>query len=219
MTRPIVVFDLDNTLVHSRIDFLGIRRAVIARLLEVRALEAPPPDPRVRAIPEWLELAEAHDPRLAAELWLVVDQFERDGMLHGTVEADARETLDQLASAGLRLAVLTNNSLGSAEAALERFDLRAPLDLVLARGVVPELKPGGGGVANAFEVLGRGPTFVVGDSYIDGLAATRAGVGARFVAFRADAQDLAARGVQPWASVRSLGELPDLLAPVTADPT
>ena len=46
-------------------------------------------------------------------------------MVHGTVEADARETLDRLAARGYQLAVLTNNSVGSAEAALERFDLRA----------------------------------------------------------------------------------------------
>jgi phosphoglycolate phosphatase len=207
----IVVFDLDNTLVHSRIDFLAIRSTVIKRLVEVGALETAPADPRVRAIPEWLDLAAAHDAALAAELWAVVDRYEREGMLHGTVEADARATLDQLAAAGLRLAVLTNNSLESAEAALERFDLRAPLDLVLARDVVPALKPSGVGVAQAHHTLGGGPTVVVGDSYIDGLAAQRAGVDARFVAFRANLSDLADRGVVLWAAVTSLAEVPALL--------
>jgi phosphoglycolate phosphatase len=208
---PIVVFDLDNTLVHSRIDFLGIRRAVIERLVEAGALDQPPADPRVRAIPEWLDLAAAHDTALAAELWTVVERFERDGMLHGTVEDDARQTLDQLASAGLRLAVLTNNSLDSAEAALARFDLRTPLELVLAREVVPALKPNGAGVAKAHVALGGGPTTVIGDSYIDGLAAQRAAVGARFIAFRVNLADLAARGVKPWASVAALSEIPALL--------
>lgn len=211
LSSPIVVFDLDNTLVHSRIDFLGIRTRVIHRLLEVGAIEAAPADPRVRAIPEWLELAAAFDRGLADELWLVVDQFERDGMLHGTVEPDARWTLDQLAAAGLRLAVLTNNSVSSAEAALERFDLRAPLELVLARDLVPALKPHGAGVAQAHHALGGGPTTVVGDSYIDGLAAQRAAVGARFIGFRPNAADLAARGVESWATIQSLSELPPLL--------
>ena len=165
----------------------------------------------MHAIPEWLELAAEHDPRLAAELWQVVDRVEREGMLHGTVEEDARETLDRLRDAGVRLAVLTNNSVGSAEAALERFDLRAPLDLVLARERVPALKPSGAGVAKAHKELGRGLIAVVGDSYIDGLAAERAGVGARFVAFRANLADLAARGVLPWATANALGEVPDLL--------
>jgi phosphoglycolate phosphatase len=209
--RPIVVFDLDNTLVHSRIDFLGIRQAIISRLVEVGALTEAPPDPRVRAIPEWLELAAAFDPHVAAELWLMVDRFEREGMLHGTVEADARPTLDALRAADWRLAVLTNNSLSSAEAALQRFDLRAPLDLVLARDVVEALKPSGAGVRRAHEQLGRGPTFVVGDSYIDGLATQRAGVGARFVAFRADPADLERRAVTAWATVSTLGDVPALL--------
>jgi phosphoglycolate phosphatase-like HAD superfamily hydrolase len=208
---PIVVFDLDNTLVHSRIDFLGVRNAIIARLLDAGALDAPPATPRQHAIPEWLDIAANYDPALATELWLVVDRFEREGMVHGTVEADARATLDRLHTAGLRLAVLTNNSLGSAEAALERFDLRAPLDLVLARDLVPALKPAGDGVGLAHTRLGGGPTWVVGDSYLDGLAAERAAVGARFIAFRADPADLAARGVKAWASIRTLAELPSLL--------
>jgi phosphoglycolate phosphatase len=208
---PIVVFDLDNTLVHSRIDFLGIRQAIIGRLLEVGALDAPPADPRFRAIPEWLDVAADFDPALAAELWTIVDRFERDGMVQGTVEADARATLDQLQSAGLKLAVLTNNSLGSADAALDRFDLRAPLDLVLARDVVSALKPSGAGVAQAHAALGGGATYVVGDSWIDGAAAQRAAVGAKFVAFRANLADLTTRGVTAWSSVTTLAEIPALL--------
>lgn len=187
--------------------------------MRVGALDQPPADPRSRAIPEWLDLAAAHDPALGAELWRLVDQFEREGMLHGSVEADARGTLDRLQSAGLRLAVLTNNSVASAEAALERFDLRAPLELVLARERVAALKPAGDGVVQAHTTLGGGPTFVVGDAYLDGLAAERAGVGARFIAFRASASELAGRGVTPWATVQTLGELPALLGVETLRPS
>jgi phosphoglycolate phosphatase len=212
--QPIVVFDLDNTLVHSKIDFLGIRQAIIGRLLEVGALDEPPLDPRVRAIPEWLDLAAGHDPQLGAELWTLVGQFERDGMVLGTVESDARETLDRLVSDGYLLAVLTNNSLGSAEEALARFDLRSPFDLVLARDVVSALKPDGAGVVQAHAALGGGPMFVVGDSYIDGLATQRAAVGARFVAFRANLADMAARGVEPWATASTLAAVPALLSGV-----
>jgi phosphoglycolate phosphatase len=211
LPSPIVVFDLDNTLVHSRIDFLGIRQAIIARLLEVGALSEPPADPRSKAIPEWLELATAFDPDVAAELWQITAQFEREGMVHGTVEQDARSTLDRLHADGFLLAVLTNNSVSSAEAALERFDLGAPFDLVLARERVPALKPSGAGVQQAHAELGCGPTVVVGDSWIDGLATSRAEVGARFVAFRANAADLATRGVKTWATVNALGQVPGLL--------
>lgn len=210
----IVVFDLDNTLVHSRIDFLGIRHTVIGRLLEVGALAEAPADPRVRAIPEWLALAEAHDPQLGRELWAYVDRCERDGMLRGSVEPDARPTLEALRTRGCRLAVLTNNSRSSAHAALERFGLREPFELVLARGEVSvaEMKPSGAGVARAHRALGGGPTTVVGDSYIDGLAAQRAGVDARFVAFRPNLEDLAARGVKPWRAIHALGELVSVLS-------
>jgi phosphoglycolate phosphatase-like HAD superfamily hydrolase len=160
-----------------------------------------------------MELAEAFDPNIAAELWRVVDGFERDGMLHGTVEGDARTTLDALREAGAKLAVLTNNSLDSAIAALERFDLLMPFDLVLARSLVEALKPSGVGVAQAHTRLGGGAAFVVGDSYIDGLAAQRAGLepGARFIAFRSDLDDLAARGVEAWARVDHLAAVVPLI--------
>ena len=102
---------------------------------------------------------------------MTVDEFERAGMVAGTVEPDARTTLDRLAEAGFRLAVLTNNSLRSADAALARFDLRASFELVLARGVVSALKPDGAGVRQAHVTLGGGPTVVVGDAAIDGQAA------------------------------------------------
>ena len=109
------------------------------------------------------------------------------------------------------MAVLTNNSVGSANAALERFDLREPLDLVLARDVVPALKPSGAGVAQAHAELGSGRLFMVGDSWIDGAAAQRAAVGASFIAFRANLPDLAVRGIETWSSVTSLAEIPALL--------
>jgi phosphoglycolate phosphatase-like HAD superfamily hydrolase len=67
----------------------------------------------------------------------------------------------------------------------------------------------------AHAALGRGPTFVVGDSYIDGLAAQRADVGARFIAFRANLADLSARGVELWATVAALADLPGLLVPAS----
>ena len=207
----IAIFDLDNTLIHSRINFAAIRSAIVTRLLEAGAIDQAPVDPRLRAIPEWLELAAEFDPAVAAELWQIVEQYERDGMVHGTVEADARPTLERLQAAGQRLAVLTNNSVSSAEAALERFDLRAPFELVLARERVSALKPAGAGVAQAHGVLGGGPTFMIGDSWIDGLAAERAAVGARFVAFRGNLGDLAARGIPTWATVDTLSELPGLL--------
>jgi phosphoglycolate phosphatase-like HAD superfamily hydrolase len=69
----------------------------------------------------------------------------------------------------------------------------------------------GAGVAQAHHALGGGPTFVVGDSYIDGLAAARAEVAARFVGFRPDVSDLAARGVRAWATISALSELPSVL--------
>ena len=100
--QPIVVFDLDNTLVHSRIDFMGIRQAIIRRLLEVGALAEPPANPRVRAIPEWLDLAAAptRPCRRAVGGGRPV-RAGRHGPRHGRVRR--ARTLDRLVEAGFRL--------------------------------------------------------------------------------------------------------------------
>ena len=46
---------------------------------------------------------------------------------------------------------------------------------------------------------------VIGDSWIDGMAAQRAG--ATFIGFRADAEALDSRGIKPLCTVQQLGEL------------
>ena len=211
-----VVFDLDNTLVHSQIDFAGIRRDLGALLLEAGAVREPivTEGPKRRSIGQIIELGEQHDAehgtRLGSRMWRVVEEYERAGMHVATVEPDATPTLAELRRRGHRLGILTNNARTAALEALSKFGLLPYLDSVLGREDVPAMKPSPSGLLVARERLGVGAAALtmVGDSYLDGLAAR--GADCPFIGFRPRPGDLEEHGVEPVAVIRDLGELLDL---------
>jgi phosphoglycolate phosphatase len=212
-----LIFDLDNTLVHSKIDFRGIRAALVEILTQAGAIQEPlaTEGPTRRSIGEIIQLGEELDRRagtdLSVQMWTVVEQFEREGMRLASVEPDASEALGELRSSGHAVGVLTNNSRVSALEALHEFGLLSYLDLVLGREDVPAMKPSPSGLLVARDRLGSraAQLWMVGDSYLDGLAAARAGY--PFVAFRAAIEDLQAHQIVPVAHIATLGEMLALL--------
>jgi phosphoglycolate phosphatase len=227
----LLVFDLDNTLVHSRIDFQGIRTEIIRALHGAGASDAAEAELRRLAIPELILLAEAHDERasaaveslsrhattdlrprtsLAAGCWEIVLRHEHMGMQEASVEPDADATLLELRRRGYALAVLTNNARPACEAVLRRFELRDHFEVIITRDDVEHLKPQPDGVVLARERAGgmAERVVVIGDSWIDGLAAHRGG--AAFVVFRGDVEGMRARGADPTHRVARLADLLEL---------
>lgn len=207
----LIVFDFDNTIVHSRIDFAGIRRDLIDLLRRAGHPEAV--DDRLvhRSIGQIIDAGVVHDPALGVEAWQIVLEYETEGMLSATVEPDAADTLHGLREAGFRLSVLTNNARPATLAALDQFGLRSAFDLVLTRDEVP-MKPDPAGIVHAMSELeiGRERTVMVGDSWMDGAAALGAGV--PFVGFQPRPGILDERGVPYWAVIQALSALVPLLA-------
>jgi phosphoglycolate phosphatase len=213
-----IVFDLDNTLVHSQIDFAGIRRDLGALLLESGAVSEPivTEGPKRRSIGQIIELGERYDAehgtKLSPEMWALVEEYERAGMRLATIEPDAAPTLAELRRRGHPLGVLTNNARPAAFEALRKFGLLPYLDPVLGREDIPAMKPSPSGLLVARERFGprAGRLIMVGDSYLDGLAAK--GSGCPFIAFRPRAGDLEEHGIEPVAVIGDLRELLDLMS-------
>ena len=206
----LVVFDFDNTLVHSRIDFQGIRGELIQLLRRFGQSNVDAEALRRLSIGQLIEAGEAHDPAYGPDAWQIVLEYERTGMLAATIEPGAGESLGLLRAAGFRLAVLTNNAGAATLAALDKFALRDAFDLVLTRDEVP-MKPDPTGVLRARAELAADDarTVVVGDSWLDAAAAQRAGV--PFIAFQPRPGVLEERGVPVWTVVERLDQLPALL--------
>lgn len=202
MTSPAVcVFDLDHTLVSSPLDMVQVGREMEA-LIRGRGMAVPERELRWSG-PELLGLVRREAAHLEAEVLAIPEAHERRAMMLATLEPHAVETLAALRELGLATAVWTNNDRVAAGYVLERFGLGRHLDLVVTRDDVQHLKPDPDGLR---VVRARWPdaphVVMVGDSWVDGLAAQAGGI--PFIAYRADIAELGRRGVRVTASISSL---------------
>lgn len=213
-----LVFDLDNTLLHSRINFAAIRHDIVDlwhhQSITTQSLD----ELRKISIGQIIELAQPHDEKyktdLVATAWQIVLDYERLGMSVATIEPDAVSTLKKLADDGHFLAILTNNARLATLEALDKFELRTYFDLILTRDEV-KMKPEPDGLLEAqqYGVEQRGlrdTPLMIGDSWLDGLAAQRAAV--PFLAFRPQVDSFANHSVQIWRTIENLAEIPSLLS-------
>ncbi len=195
----LILFDLDNTLIESRIDFPAVRRDL------VEALGGGVDGSRL-SIGELVALAPEDD---RARLWAMIERHEADGMRGAEAVAGAGEVLAALRARGHGIALLTNNGRQATLEALGRLGLEAAFDLVIARDDAPRMKPDASGIEEIRVRLGRdAPCVLVGDSWLDGLAAARAGIS--FVAYRPRRESLDAHGIVPAHTIEDLRDLLNL---------
>jgi phosphoglycolate phosphatase len=208
--RVALVFDMDNTLIGSRIDFAALRRSVIALLRAAGAVHQPDQALMPLALAQLIAIGSAHDcthgTTLASRLWEIVETHEAAGLRDAPPLDEAGQILTALRARGFRIAILTNSGREGALGALRLAGLIDCAETIVARDDVRAIKPAGDGVGEAVRRLGDVErVYMIGDSWIDGAAAAEAG--ARFIAYRRAARDFADRGVRPWRSIGHLSEL------------
>jgi len=203
------VFDLDHTLVSSPLDMRAVGREMEAF---VRARGIPLPERELRwSAPELLALVRREAAHLEPEIIRIPVAHERRAMEQATLEPYAREALAAMKQLGFATAVWTNNDRVVTDFVLARFALLDHLDLIVTRDDVVHLKPDPDGLRVVRERWpGAERIVVVGDSWVDGLAAQAGGV--PFIAYRGDLAELERRGVVMAARIASLLDLPAALA-------
>jgi phosphoglycolate phosphatase len=205
-TLPLLIFDFDNTIIDSRINFAELRATLIDMLAASAALPAARDALMRLPILDLVEQGRAVSTDLATAMWVEIERFEADGLRDAAPMPDAHDVLAGLAARGYRLALLTNNARPATTHMLEVLDLARLFHLIITRDDVPRVKPDAAGVHAILTRLGpAGPAYLVGDSWIDGLAAHAAGI--RFVGFGPRRTEVEARGVSPWAWVTELRQL------------
>jgi len=201
----VCVFDLDHTLVHTPLDLAAM--AVDMRALLERSCGPLPSRPDRYRVGELIQWCQTHAPEVETPLWDVALDHERRAMALASLQAGAREAIDGAREAGFATAVWTNNARDITADALARFDLLRVLDLVVTRDEMRALKPDPDGWRLVVDHFGvPHDAVVVGDSWVDGVAATAAGVD--FVAYRAKEPDLERWKLAPVARLTDLGTLP-----------
>lgn len=205
----VCVFDLDHTLVSSPLDLRAVAREMEAF---VRGRGIPLPERELRwSAPELLAVVRREAADLEPEIIRIPVAHERRAMEQATLEPFARETLAAMRRLGFATAIWTNNDRVVADFVLARFGLLGHLDLLVTRDDVVHLKPDPDGLRVVRERWpGAERIVVVGDSWVDGVAAQAGGV--PFIAYRGDAAELERRGVTVAAWISSLLDLPAALA-------
>jgi phosphoglycolate phosphatase len=157
---------------------------------------------------ELLTWCQAHAPDVEKPLWEIALDHERRAMDVATLEAGAREAVEGARAAGFATAVWTNNARDISGGALARFGLLPVLDLVVTRDEMRALKPDPDGWRVLAEHFGSAPAdaVVIGDSWVDGVAAQAAGV--PFIAYRPKETDLVRWKITPIARLTDLAALP-----------
>jgi len=199
------VFDLDHTLVNSPLD-------LAAMALDMRALlertHGPLPERGERyRVGELIAHCREKHPGLEPDLWALALDHERRAVADAWLEPGALDAITGARAAGFDVALWTNNAREVTTQALDRFDLARHFDLIVTRDEMRALKPDPDGwrvIAERFMHLTD--AVVVGDSWVDGLAAQKAGV--PFVAYRAREADLARWQIAPVARLDALTDLP-----------
>lgn len=204
-----LIFDLDNTLIHTPIDFLAVRHQLIDLLQQSGAAAAPREELMRLSLPELVDIGQRVSPELPARMWDVITQAEQRGLAQATIVEHAPEVLSALRERGYRLALLTNNARTGIAERLGPLGLAQRFEITVTRDDVRGLKPLPDGVHLILSHLtGVQRAYLVGDAWIDGRAAMAAGV--RFIGFGEKQASVLDRGVTPWAWITDLRELLEL---------
>ncbi|MEB3102723.1 HAD family hydrolase [Ferviditalea candida] len=207
-----IIFDMDNTLLQSRIDYAAMKRDVFRFFVEHEVVSADLPV-HAHTTSTIIELAKNSgvSEQLMTAAWEIVTRHEISGMQCAGIEPGTFHMLETLIGR-FKLAVLTNNSMRSAHPALQSAGILSCFDRVVCREQMTALKPSASGIYAIFDHFPDVPReswILIGDSWIDGRAAETAGI--PFISYKADLKKLSEKSVEPVFSVSSMKALIHIL--------
>jgi len=204
-----LIFDMDNTLLRSRIDFEAMKQDVYQFLVshgilaEGIELSRHTASTLIEAGVKTNRMNES----LIKELWDVPKKHEVTGMKDAELEPGVKELLKEW-QGQYHLVVVTNNSIEAAEAALRDHDVLRFFEQVVGREQVRLLKPAPDAFLHVLQRFGEvspGEWISVGDSWMDGRASALAGI--PFIAYGGDEAKMKEMEVFPRAFIRDLRNL------------
>lgn len=204
-----IIFDMDNTIIKSNIDFKRLKEETYCYLLGEHLADKQlnlNQYTTAMLINKALSEYEISNEQIN-KLWQVVTKIEVDGMVGATLEEGVVDLLFAL-QGKYKLVVITNNALEAAQKALKENGIFHYFDDVIAREQMPQMKPSPSSylmVLNKYTEIKAQHWISVGDSWIDGRASIDAGI--RFIAYRANIENLMEHKVEPVAYIRNINEL------------
>lgn len=181
MKDKLIILDMDNTILQSKIDFPKMSREV-SKIMLAHGLERYSHESVATGMVKFAQSAD-YDEIVAEEIWQKVTEIEAEGLDQAVLEPGAIAALEYLGQYA-ELAVLSNNTDSAIGDNLNRLGIAPYLTFVAGRNSVPNLKPSPDGmlfVKSQYPSISLANTLTVGDAMIDAQAAEAAGIG--FVAY------------------------------------
>ncbi|MHA1167695.1 MAG: HAD family hydrolase [Candidatus Hodarchaeales archaeon] len=178
-TIKLLIFDFDDTIIHTGINFRQLKQEVVNRVIDAGhddLIEKINPL-TIANILEAIKKKEGPSSSLYTELMETVTYFESEAVKTAEMNPSYSRLLGNLKSR-FKVALLTNNSKQAVDILLAKFGIAESFHLVLAREDVPVLKPDPSGlikVLDFFKIDKKNAMFI-GDSYVDMLAGKAAGI-------------------------------------------
>lgn len=215
-----VIFDLDGTLIHSRIDFPRMKERIIAYLDSLNAIpEGVNSGMLVTEIVEsavnYLKLHKRSLLRTAVQgIERIMDEVEMESLKFASPIRGVKTALRSLRSRGIKLGVLTRSCREYALKSLEKTGLMDLIGYLVARGDTPKPKPNPEAALKLAEKMNLSPreVLMVGDHALDAACAKKAGMAFLGVLTGASTVEDFRRIDCPF--VKSVRELPRFIAGV-----
>lgn len=208
-----IIFDMDNTLLQSRIDFHSMKDEVFSFLVkkDIVPPDLPIDEHTTSTLIEEAKHSTLFNGEIDKNIWRIVAKHELAGMEGAKLEPGVIAVLKELHNK-LHLTVLTNNSYEAAYAALRNNFIEGYFDVIAGREQATALKPSPAGIKYILDKYTRTQPdnwISIGDSWIDGKAAQDAGV--EFINYKGDVELMNRKGVVPMLSLHRMADLLDYL--------
>ena len=173
-----IMFDMDNTLLASKINFKQMKLQCL-QLLKDNEVDGWQKLGEHATASQMIELAKVRGKAAIVEqMFSKVEDIEKEGMREAVLEPKVLEVVRRLAEEKT-LVIVTNNATTAAVYALERLNIAHYFTDIYGRDKMDAMKPSPESIQS---VLTRHPQIetdkwvMIGDSWIDGRAASGAGV-------------------------------------------
>lgn len=180
---PILLFDLDGTLVHTAPDLVATLNLILGRhgrsALPLAAVEKMVGDGARALLDRGFAATGAPAPDLDALMAEFIDIYVKACTVHSRPYEGVVETLAALAAAGHRMAVCTNKPQAPSETILENLGLMRFFETVAGGDRFPVRKPEPGHLLGTLALMAsdaRDGAVMIGDSRNDVASARRAGM-------------------------------------------
>ncbi|MBP1155104.1 MULTISPECIES: HAD family phosphatase [unclassified Paenibacillus] len=207
-----IIFDMDNTLLQSKIDFAAMKLDVYDFLGRFKLL---PHDFPVQEHTTSTMIECAKKSGMTSETYeaamKITEKHELKGMEGAGLEPGVMDLIESLHTKYI-LVIVTNNSRTAALKALEKTEVRKYFDFIIGREQMTSLKPSPSGYLVAksqFKHILSDEWIAIGDSWIDGRASIDAGI--PFICYKTSCEEMLNKGVNPIGRVNNIIEMLDFI--------